>query len=52
MGDDIEDAGVVAVRDWRRAGEKKLRRIEATMVGSAIGLLSAAWTFCDAAMDN
>jgi hypothetical protein len=52
MGDDIEDAGVVAVRDWRRAGEKKLRRMEATMLGSAIGLLAAVWTFCDAAMDN
>lgn len=51
MGD-IEDAGVVVVRDCRRAGEKKLRRIEATMVGSAIGLLLAVWTLCDAAMNN
>lgn len=51
MGD-IEDAGAVVVRDCRRAGEKKLRRIEATIVGSAIGLLLAVWTLCDAAMDN
>lgn len=51
MGD-IEDDGAVAVRDCRRAGEKKLRRIEATIVGSAIGLLAAVWTSCDAAMDR
>lgn len=37
MGD-IEDDGAVAVRDWRRAGEKRLRRIGATMAGNAIGL--------------
>lgn len=51
MGD-IEDDGAVAVRDCRRAGEKMLRKIGATMVGSTIGLLSAVWTFSDAAMDN
>lgn len=43
MGD-IEADGA-AVRDCRMAGEKKLRRIEATMVGNAIGPSWQSWLY-------
>lgn len=51
MGD-VEADGAAAVRDCRMAGEKRLRRIVATMMGNAIGLPATVLTLCDAAIDT
>lgn len=48
MGD-VEADGAAAVRDGRMAGEKRLRRSAAAMMGNAIGLPATVLPLCDAA---